>query len=309
MSAQNIIIDTDLGDDVDDVLAIAFALMRPELAVKAITTVAFDTDKRCEIVAELLQAMGRPEVPFAPGMNLPMQAVTPERLRALMDLSGYILNHAPFITGGDSRPRAQDDAVGLMARTIEEHAGNIALVAIGPLTNVAVLLRRYPHLAAKLQWIAIMGGELQLNHCEHNLARDVVAAEIVLTAGVPLFMGTWGVTRKFVLTPEDCERIKGLGTPLGDALWRCIELWWPHKGGKPGPVMYDLAPILWSYDRRYYPTEAMQVQVETRGDHTSGMLRRGGEGMPIDVSVDMLADEVHALYMETICGAGQLPGR
>lgn len=286
----------------DDVLAIAFAILRPELAVRAITTVSYDTDKRCEIVAQLLKVMGRTEVPFAPGMPWPLQPMPPSQRQKLEDASNpYILNHYRFLKSSEKLPTPSEDAISLMARTVEEHAGNIALVAIGPLTNVAVFLRCYPHLASKLQWIAIMGGELELNQHEHNINWDSSAAEIVFSAGVPLFVGTWSVTRKFMLTPEDCQRIKNLGTPLGDALSQCIEMWWPHKGWKLGPVMYDLAPILWSYDRRFYPTRSMAVQVETRGSFTTGMTTQSGDVPNAEVSQDMLADEVHELYMETIC--------
>jgi purine nucleosidase len=302
VNPQNILIDTDAGDDVDDVLAIAFALLRPELSVKAITTVSYDTEKRCQIVAQLLQIMGRTDVPVAPGMPWPIQSLSPSRLQKLNDFSsGYILNQYPFVKSLETLPRNQEDAVSLMARVVEEYSGNIALVAIGPLTNIAVFLRRYPYLAPKIQHIAIMGGELELNRREHNINWDAAAAEIVFTSGVPLFVGTWSVTRKFVLTPDDCQCIKNLRTPLGDALGECIELWWPHKGHKTSPVMYDLAPILWSYDRHFYPTKSMAVQVETRGEATMGMTTRGGETPNAEVAQDMLADEVRDLYLQTIC--------
>lgn len=300
---QNILIDTDLGDDVDDVLAIAFALLRPELAVRAITTVSYDTEKRCHLAAQLLRVTGRTDVPVAPGMAWPISPLTAARREKLADFSSsYILNHYPIVDASETPPQYREDAVSLMARMVEEHAGNIALVAIGPLTNIAVFLRRYPHLVAKVQWIAIMGGEVELNRHEHNINWDATAADIVFSSGVPLFVGTWSATRKFVLTPADCERIKALRTPLGDELSRCIEAWWPHKAHKPGPVMYDIAPILWSYDRRYYPTKTMSIQVETGGGSAQGMTTHGGDATNIEISEDMLADEVHALYMETICG-------
>lgn len=303
MNPQNIIIDTDLGDDVDDILAIAFALLRPELAVRAITTVTFGTEKRSQIVAQLLQVMGRTDVPFAPGLNLPIESLSPERLAHITDLEGgYILNHHPFVKRPETLPHPQEDAITLMARTVEAHPEKVGIVAIGPLSNIAVFLRRYPELAPKLQFIAIMGGELELDRREHNLSWDATAAEIVFTAGVPLFVGTWNVTRRFVLTAEDCARIKNLGTPLGDALSECIELWWPHKGGKASPVMYDIAPIVWSFDRRFYPTEAMPVKVESRDENTSGTTVRGGAGPLVDVSIDILAQEVRQMWLDTICG-------
>lgn len=96
MTPQNILIDTDPGDDVDDVLALAFALLRPELSVKAITTTTFDTDKRARIVGKLLKIMGREDVPFAPGMNFPLRHIKPSEMEKLTEVGGYKLNHASW---------------------------------------------------------------------------------------------------------------------------------------------------------------------------------------------------------------------
>ncbi len=301
MTPTNILIDTDVGDDVDDVLAIAFALLRPELRVRAITTVSYDTDKRCHILARLLQIMGLAEVPFAPGMQWPIHPLTSERRAGLNDLSsGYILNQYPFASPQEGLPQAREDAITLMAQTVEAHAGDIALVAIGPLTNIATFLRRYPELAPKIRHIALMGGEMAETRREHNLCWDATATHIVFNSGVPLFVGTWSVTRQFVLSPEDCETIKNIGTPLCVALSACIDLWWPHKAHKPGPVMYDIAPILWSYDQSYYPTELMPVRIEMADETTAGATLRGGDGPNIQVSTAMLAPQVRQLYLDTL---------
>jgi inosine-uridine nucleoside N-ribohydrolase len=295
----NVIIDTDAGDDVDDVLALAFALLCPELAIRALTTVTADADKRAQIVAQLLKVMGREDIPYAPGMNLPLRQLSTEEFIRLT-APGFRLNQYPFVKSPAALVPPREDAIQLIGQTAEQYAGDIALIGIGPLTNIATALRRYPKLASQLKWIAIMGAELHLNHREHNIRWDPDAASIVFNSGVPLFVGTWSATRKFVLLPEDCERIKAAGTPLTDALSECIELWWPTRGGKPGPVMYDVAPILWSIDRSYYPTEWMHLVVENRSELTMGMTTRG-EGMPnADVTTDMKADEVKRLYLETI---------
>ena len=151
-----------------------------------------------------------------------------------------------------------------------------------------------------------MGGEIELDRCEHNISWDAGAAEIVFSSGVPLFVGTWSATRKFVLTPDNCKRIKNLGTPVGDALSECIELWWPHKGDKVGPVMYDIAPILWSYNPHFYSTQPLSIQVET-GGATPGKTTIGDGTFNAEVSVDMLAEAARQLWLETICGDKILP--
>lgn len=295
----NVIIDTDAGDDVDDVLALAFALLRPELSIRALTTVTADSARRAQIVAQLLKVMGREDIPYAPGMSLPLRQLSPEEFDRLTE-PDFRLNQYPFVKDPAALASPREDAIQLIGQTAEAHAGDIALIGIGPLTNIAVALRRYPKLAGQLKWIAIMGAELHLNHREHNILWDPDAASIVFNSGVPLFVGTWSVTRQFVLLPEDCERIRATGTPLTDALAECIDLWWPTKGGKPGPVMYDVAPILWSIDRDYYPTQSVHLTVENRSELSLGATLRGYGTPNAEVSTDMQAEAVKQLYLETI---------
>ena len=84
MKPQKILIDTDLGDDVDDILALVFALLRPELDVKAIAAVSYDTEKRGHLIAQLLEIMGRTEIPFAAGMRRPLPEFRPTKRRISM---------------------------------------------------------------------------------------------------------------------------------------------------------------------------------------------------------------------------------
>ena len=295
---QKILIDTDAGDDVDDVLAIAFALLRPELDVRAITTVSPGTRRRAALLKRLLRLMQREDIPIAPGMELPLRPLAHDEIARLTQ-GPYVLNHAPEVPD-EEETQDTEDAVSLIVRTVQEHAGEIALVTIGPLTNIACALRRRPEIARSIRWIASMGGEVHLPQPEHNLKWDANASSIVLGAGIPLFLGTWSVTRRFTLLPQDCELIKGHNTPLCQMLSECIDLWWPHKGSKPGPVMYDVAPLLWSFNRNYYPTEPMALGIETRGDIALGMTLRRSGPPNAEVSVDIRAEEIKALYLSTI---------
>jgi inosine-uridine nucleoside N-ribohydrolase len=296
--SRKILIDTDAGDDVDDVLAIAFALLRPELDIKAITTVSPGSARRAQLIQRLLHTVQRTDIPVAAGMELPLRPLSADE-RQQMTQREYVLNHAPEESGTHDT-----DAISLLIRTVEQHPGEITLVTIGPLTNIACALQRKPEIAGKIRSISMMAGEIHLPQQEHNIAWDYQAASIVFNAGIPLFMGTWSITRRFTLLPAECEPIKQRSTPLCRLLAECIDLWWPHKGGKPGPVMYDIAPFLWSYDPSYYPTEPMSIGIETRGEFTSGMTVRRGGPANVEVSVDIRAEEIKALYLETILSFG-----
>lgn len=297
-----ILIDTDPGQDIDDLLAIWFALRRPELEVVAITTVTHPAAGRARLVRRLLRFLDRGAIPVGVGMELPLRRVGADELNRLHDRR-VSLNHACFAEPEDPRDEpGTTDAVDLIIRSAEAHAGELILACIAPLTNIACALRRRPDIAPRIKAIALMGGETALNRAEHNIAFDPVAADLVLGSGIPIAMGTWDVTRRFTLTPADCQRIRALGTPLGIAMADAITAWHPAQSWKPGPVMYDLFPMVWAFDRSFYEMKAMPVQIELSAGHCRGMTRVGGDGPPIEVSVDCDAARLRELYLSTILG-------
>jgi len=299
---QKLIIDTDPGQDIDDLLALTFALLRPELEVLAITTVTQPAAGRARLVKRLLRYMGRTDIPVAAGMPWPLRPV-PESERRWLEDPRNTMNHACFAEPEDARDDpGTADAVDLIIRTVEAYPGEVILACIAPLTNIACALRRKPEIAGKIQAIAMMGGEVALNRAEHNVAFDYVAAEIVLSAGIPLAMGTWDVTRRFVLTMDDCTRFGQSPMPLCQALGQAIALWHPAQNWKPGPVMYDLFPIVWAFDRSFYTTKPMSVRVETRGEFTRGMTVVSGNTPNAEVTTDIRAAALCDLYLQTVLG-------
>lgn len=302
MSAQKIIIDTDPGQDIDDLLAMLFALQRPELDVKAITTVTMPANKRARLVKRLLRYLDRTDIPVGTGMEFPLRPLSAAEVARQQDLK-WTMNHGAFAEPEDARDDPGDeDAVDLIIRTIEAHPGEIGLCCIAPLTNIACALVRKPEIAGKIRYIAMMGGEINLNRIENNVAFDYVAADVVLTSGIPVHMGTWDVTRRFVLSKEDCDLFRKSASPLNQAVGRAIELWHPAQSWKPGPVMYDVFPIVWSFDRSYYTMEAKSVRVETRGEFTRGMTVATGDAPNVEVTTDIRSSALRELYLETVLG-------
>ncbi len=300
MTIQKLIIDTDPGQDIDDILALAFALQRPELDVKAITTVTWPSDKRARMVKRLLRYLDRADIPVAAGMQFPLRPFPEAEARSQYDLA-RTMNHYAFAEPEDARDQPDDlDAIGLIIRTIEQYPGEIVLACIGPLTNIACALRRAPGIAGKIKHISMMGGEPALNRKEHNVAFDYIAADTVLTCGIPIYMGTWDVTRRFILSKEDCKLFNNNPSPLCQALGRAIDLWQSIQLRKPGPVMYDIFPFVWSFDRSYYTMQSMPVMVETQGEITRGMTVAGGDAENIEVATDIRAAELRELYLNTV---------
>ncbi len=297
---QKILIDTDPGQDIDDLLAIIFALKRPELDIKAITSATKPTIQRGRLVKRLLRYMDRTDIPVAAGTDLPLRTLSAEELKYQNDLK-ITMNHYAFAEPEDPADEPGTvDAADLIIDTVEKYPGEIALMCIAPLSNIACALRKKPDIAGKIKYIAMMGGELALNRIEHNVAFDYIAADIVINSGIKIYMGTWDVTRRFYLTMEECKAFHEHHAPVSKALGKAIDLWHPAQQWKPGPVMYDIFPIIWAFDRSHYTVKPMSVKVETKGEFTRGMTVQSGSNPNIEVTTDINADAVKALYLKTV---------
>ena len=297
--AQKILIDTDPGQDIDDLLAIWFALLRPELQIVGITTVVWPTGRRARLVKRLLRYLDRLDIPVGVGADDPRRSFTPEEQTKWRNFAAA-MNHACFAEPPDPLDNpANLMAVDLILRTIREHPGEVILACIAPPTNIAAALTADPGIIPLVKSISLMGGEIALDRSEHNIAFDHDSSRVVLESGIPITMGTWSVTRQLVLDDADCARIRERGTPLCIAMAEAIKAWHPVQSWKPGPVMYDLFPIVHSYDSAFYGTEEMRVRVETEGEN-KGKTLLSDDGRLINVTTAIEAEALHRIYMETI---------
>lgn len=296
---EHVIIDTDAGDDIDDAIAIAFAARRPELNLLAVTTVTYDAHRRAALVRQVLDAVGRQDVAVAAGAQFPLKPMTAEERTHFMREAR--MNHCPPASApGGVDVAGADDAVALMARLIESHPGEVTLIGIGPVTNLATLLVRRPDLAPKIKAVALMGGEVALPRGEHNMMSDDAAAAQLFAWRLPMFLGTWSVTRQVVLMPEDMRTIAARGTPIAELLAACNRRWAPVQSWKPGPVMYDLAPILWTFRPDLFTTRAMSIGIETTGTLTRGWTVPTSGEPHVAVTEAMDAAAAKRMLMETL---------
>lgn len=233
---RRVVLDTDLGSDVDDALALALLLGSPEVELLGVTTVYGDTALRARATSRLLELAGVAG-PGTPG-GLPVRA------GASTPLSGaevWWAGHEGTLLGDlstavttppASGTAVEDDAADWLAATAAAAPGEVDLLAIGPLTGVATALRRHPELAGQLRSLVVMGGRWDgaltadgLVEDEHNLRSDAVAAAEVLTCGVPTLVVGLETTQQVRLEAGDVERIAATG-PLGAALAAQVRQWW-----------------------------------------------------------------------------------
>ena len=156
------------------------------------------------------------------------------------------------------------------------HPGELQLIAIGPLTNVAIALTKYPDLASLLHTILIMSGSASVGNvtpaAEFNIYVDPHAAQIVFKSGVPIVMCGLDVTEKAYLTPEETEEIGGHDTPVcrffRDSTRDLLK--YHEDWGNPGLVLHDICPVLFLEHPEVFRGQEAGVYVETRGAITSG---------------------------------------
>lgn len=226
-----VILDTDIGGDIDDAYALAQVLHSPELNLLGVTTVAGDTVARARLAAKLLVVAGRPEIPVYAGTSTAPQYI------AQTEWAKDFTSPALHLNGG----------VEFLREQVKAHPGKITLIAIGELTNIAALLDAEPGIGAKIKAIALMGGSVRRGYApgsapepEWNIKSNIAAARTVFTSGVPLLIAPLDSTADLKLTPEWRVKIFARGTPLNDAL-ASLDFIWLHTNTWKGdmPTLFD----------------------------------------------------------------------
>lgn len=196
--------------------------------------------------------------------------------------------HAPDIhgesgLGGPVLPEltqaaAGDDAVRFIVDTVRATDG-VWLVAVGPLTNVALALREAPDITARLAGISIMGGSAGFGNrtatAEFNIWADPEAARVVFTSGVKLIMCGLNVTHQLMIYEDDVARIRALGNPVAEFAAELLSFYGQAYadaffGRAEGPL-HDPCAVLAVTHPNLLKTEPRHVEIELRGEHTRGM--------------------------------------
>ena len=244
--ARRIVLDTDIGTDVDDALALALALASPEMELVAVTTVSGDVGLRARIAARLLALAGRPDVPVHAGCAKPFASVG--GFAAFGHEGQGILDDGPAAV-------AAEPAVEALLRLFRPGA-ELELVAVGPLTNIAAALARDPGLARRIARLTLMGGWIRgaavdgkplLPSVDYNLCSDSVASQRVLSAGIPTRLVPVDVTVRVWLTEGDVEGLARAPAPPHRALARAVRIWAPIQRHLFAGLGTPLAPDVMAF--------------------------------------------------------------
>jgi purine nucleosidase len=298
---EPVIIDTDIGTDVDDCLALGLLLGSPELDPIGITCVYGDVELRARMVHRLLDLGGRSDVPVRMGARLPLLGRRPVYWAGHEGVG--LLEDAPAPSLSD------EDAVDFLVRTVMERPDQVHLVAIGPLTNVALAFLREPRLPAALGRLTIMGGavrgldQLDLPYAEHNILCDPESAHVVLRAGAPTSLVPLDVTTRTSIRRADVEQLRASDGALQLAIARQVELY-PRFRDHGSTFVHDplaLASLIWP-DLLTWQT--LHVDVELEGAFATGMTLcrepRRDESGRIQVATGVNAETFERRFVERL---------
>jgi inosine-uridine nucleoside N-ribohydrolase/HEAT repeat protein len=249
-----VLLDSDIGDDLDDALALALILQSPEIDLRGVTTVSGDAHTRALIVCRLLHAVGRTDVPVAAG--------SPARL--VPDFSSQMqYGLRPCFRKRPERAAA----VEFLYQQLKARAGELTILAIGPLTNVAELLRKHPDCKSWIKRIVLMGGAVRVGYKmkpppepEWNIKSDATAAQVVFASGVPLVVAPLDATANLALDSGRRRRIWALGTPLTNQLHALYQLW-----DRKTPILFDPVAVALCFTEKFCTMEELRLEVDNKG--------------------------------------------
>jgi inosine-uridine nucleoside N-ribohydrolase len=221
-----ILLDTDIGSDIDDAVALAYLLRQPHAEIVGITTVTGEPRRRAALADYICRAAGREDVPIHSGAAAPL--LVPQIQPAVPQAA--ILGSEPY-----PREFAPNSAVEFMQSAIRRRPGEITLLAIGPLTNIALLFSLYPDIPAMLKQVVLMCGAFNADlpepyneRAEWNASGDPHSTAIVYRAPVhPHTSIGLDVTLKCRMAARECRR-RFIGEPL-ETVAGMAEVWFKHQ--------------------------------------------------------------------------------
>lgn len=269
--SEKIIIDCDPG--IDDAIALMIAQANPACEILGVTTVSGNQsiDKVTSNALRLAEFFGIDDAPIARGAEAPLvRAAVHAASHGETGLGGWELPQA-------GRPVSETGAVDFLLETVRAHpAGTITLVAVGPLTNVALALRADPTIASRLKRIVIMGGGLHAGNvtpnAEFNFYADAEAADEVLRSGADIVLLGLDLTWQSAVPRSITDEIATLTGPVARAVGAWLEFYAQLETtpGEDGPSIHDACAIAYVINPLLVATEAASVLVETEGRWTYG---------------------------------------
>ena len=305
---KRIMIDCDVG--VDDAFALILAFRSPELEVKAITGVHGNVPlERVFInIQKVLSLIRPPQKPLiAKGAVRPLkrEPLYAHSVHGRDGLGGARITQQDGERGWEVFPGPGDE---LIAETARRYPGEITLIAIGPLTNLALALSKDPEGMRKLKEIVVMGGAIRTGgnmtpHAEFNIVSDPLAARIVFESGIPVTLVPLDVTHQVFFTPEVVEeRLRPMGNPFSRFIIEATgyDIKTRQFRGKELIYLHDPLAVGAVIEPGLLRKERVSLHVETDEGAEYGRTREVREGPEIEVCFEVASEKFLELFLSRL---------
>lgn len=279
-AAIPIVVDTDIGSDIDDTWALAHVLQSPELDLKMVLCATGDTAYRCRVAAKFLETAGRSDVPVALG---PTGLPSHEYQRPWVE--GYDLD--------DYAGRVHRDGIDAFIDLVHAAETPITLIAIGPVTNVAEALRRDSSIASSIHLVA-MAGSIDRGYgpepvAEANVRGDVEAFRTVLQADwLSLKITPLDTAGRVILAGDNYQRLKQAESPMLQALFENYRIWadrvtWMDVDfyDERSSTLFDVVAVYMAYADEHLRYETVPIHVTEDGR----TVRAAHRGVPTETAM------------------------
>ena len=287
-----ILLDTDIGTDVDDAVCLAYLLSHPDCELLGITTVTGEAEKRASLASVICKAAGR-DIPIYPGADRPMNG----EQRQSIAQQAAALPRWPHET---DFPQGQ--AVDFMAQAIRAHPGEVTLLTIGPLTNAGLLFSKYPDVAELLAGLVMMGGNFdetgsEAGRIEWNIACDPPASEIIYRAPVRLHRSLGLNVTQRVMMSVDQVREK-YTAPLLRPVLDMAEIWF--AGFYPFITYHDPLAAATIFEPDLCAYQQGTVSVDTTDKPGMTIWQPGGPEAPHQVAMAVDVDRYFEHFFHVV---------
>lgn len=257
---MKVILDTDIGSDIDDAVCLAYLLAKPECELMGITTVSGEPVKRASLASALCKVAGQ-DIPIYPGIEMPLIRPIKQPKAPQYDALTKWAFESEF-------PNAQ--AITFLQKTIRENPGEITLLAIGPMTNLAVLFAMDPEIPSLLKSLVLMCGKFlgqDPKKCEWNALCDQHATEIVYRQRPPVFRSIGLDVTEQVTMPAEEVRERFSKIELLKPVLDFAEVWFTHS---PVITFHDPLTAVCLFDEQVCEFERGQVAIEIEDKEKPG---------------------------------------
>ena len=319
MTSATVIIDTDPGlgkpgSVIDDGLAIAFALASPEIDVLGLTIVNGNVDAPAGYASAtaLLDRLGRNDVPVKLGANKPLR----QDMNTVWRVFGRDLSAPAASTGSAAYASDEADAVAWMVDQVSRRPGEVTILAIGPMTNIAQAVRTDPAFAENVREVLVMAGNAtgRVENIEvvadFNVLVDPEAMDIVLRSGVPVRMIGIDQTSRVMLTPQDAVWLREVGGATAVTAWLAdyVDAWIDHERHSSGGtdawcLLHDPLVVAALTRPGFFEFARFDARLDLyRGEVVMTRERRTGgvPGSAVDAAVEIDVEQFHAHFLERL---------